>query len=168
MDSKNDIETKNEVDMVEEVHAFRPEESDTPPEKKALEKKLLWKVDILIVGLTSLIFLVNQWVSRTSRAFTAELTYAGPWQNGKRAGDGNPARHQHVQRSILQRNFSVLCVLLTSCEHYHELTTARCWLCNMHHTSEPDHSLLQGSSPAWRHRDSLCDTVLLQRMQPLS
>ncbi|KAK5994137.1 High-affinity nicotinic acid transporter-like protein [Cladobotryum mycophilum] len=59
MDSND---TKTDVIQVEhDDEGFTPEEPVQTPEEKALQRSLLLKADFLIVGVTALVFLVNQW-----------------------------------------------------------------------------------------------------------
>lgn len=58
------VETVNDVGMVEyqeKQKGFISAEPDLTVDEKKLEKRLVLKADILIVGITSLVFLVNQW-----------------------------------------------------------------------------------------------------------
>lgn len=55
------IETQ-EPDTMKIEPGFIYEDPKLAPKKTSLERKLLLKIDILIVGMTSLVFLVNQWV----------------------------------------------------------------------------------------------------------
>lgn len=64
------VELKNDINMTEHLEVpekgvvgFTYEDPKKAPEKSALERRLLLKIDILIVGITSLVFLVNQWVN---------------------------------------------------------------------------------------------------------
>ncbi len=69
------VDSKPELQIVEETQeaAYEPETYELTAEQKVIERRLLWKVDVLIVGLTALIFLVNQWV-RTLSAFLLNQT----------------------------------------------------------------------------------------------
>ncbi|KAH8812389.1 major facilitator superfamily domain-containing protein [Xylogone sp. PMI_703] len=49
------------TEMMKVEPGFVYEDPKFAPKKSALERRLLWKADLLIVGLTSLVFLVNQW-----------------------------------------------------------------------------------------------------------
>ncbi|OPB46934.1 hypothetical protein A0O28_0070580 [Trichoderma guizhouense] len=56
------VEPVNDVDMVEyQEKEFLATEPELTAEEKRLERSLVLKADILIVGMTSLVFLVNQW-----------------------------------------------------------------------------------------------------------
>ncbi|KAL7946067.1 MFS general substrate transporter [Trichoderma barbatum] len=56
------VETVNDVDMIEyQEKGFLAAEPDLTADEKQLEKRLVLKADVLIVGMTSLVFLVNQW-----------------------------------------------------------------------------------------------------------
>jgi hypothetical protein len=66
------VETVNDVGMVEyqeKQKGFISAEPDLTVDEKKLEKRLVLKADILIVGITSLVFLVNQWVSSHDAPF---------------------------------------------------------------------------------------------------
>lgn len=64
------VETVKDVDMVEyQEKEFLATEPELTAEEKRLERRLVLKADILIVGMTSLVFLVNQWVSVTDAPF---------------------------------------------------------------------------------------------------
>jgi hypothetical protein len=54
---------ENQPSDIKVVSGFDYQDPKTEPKKSALERRLVLKVDFLIVGLTSLVFLVNQWVS---------------------------------------------------------------------------------------------------------
>lgn len=63
MTRKMDQSSKTNIEMIEYHESrFTPEDPVVTPTQAALEKKLLRKLDALIVGLTALVFLVNQWV----------------------------------------------------------------------------------------------------------
>lgn len=67
------VEPVNDVDMVEyQEKEFLATEPELTAEEKRLERSLVLKADILIVGMTSLVFLVNQWVSATDAFFYDE------------------------------------------------------------------------------------------------
>jgi hypothetical protein len=53
---------------------FIYEDPKTAPKRTAAERRLVLKVDLLIVGLTSLVFLVNQWASDVSKIPPMSLT----------------------------------------------------------------------------------------------
>lgn len=64
------VEPVNDVDMVEyQEKEFLATEPELTAEEKRLERSLVLKADILIVGMTSLVFLVNQWVSFNDAPF---------------------------------------------------------------------------------------------------
>ena len=74
------VENVNEVDVVdyqEKQAGFTSAEPDLTAEERKLEKRLLLKADILIVGITSLVFLVNQWVSTDYAPFSIVEERAG-------------------------------------------------------------------------------------------
>ncbi len=63
---------KNAVDLVERpADGYTPEDPVLTATQKAIERRLLWKADMLIVGMTALVFLVNQWVRPLSTQIIA-------------------------------------------------------------------------------------------------
>jgi hypothetical protein len=63
MESNEAVLDKNEVVMKYVQDGFVAADPIQTPSKKRLQKRLLLKIDIILVGLISLIMLVNQWVS---------------------------------------------------------------------------------------------------------
>lgn len=67
MDGKDEFQVELQMEGQKDAPAgFIYEDPDTAPKKSPAERRLVLKVDLLIVGLTSLVFLVNQWVSLNS------------------------------------------------------------------------------------------------------
>ncbi|OAL28541.1 hypothetical protein AYO22_02735 [Fonsecaea multimorphosa] len=60
-EGKEEIRVEHQAADTKEVHGFVYEDPNTAPKKSRAERKLVFKADLLIVGLTSLVFLVNQW-----------------------------------------------------------------------------------------------------------
>ncbi len=70
-----DQSSKKNIEMIEHHESsFSPDDPVVTPAQAALEKRLLRKLDVLIVGLTSLVFLVNQWVGLPN-VFVREHSY---------------------------------------------------------------------------------------------
>jgi hypothetical protein len=62
----NEVHIEDQSLGNKDASTFIYEDPKNAPKKTAAERKLVWKVDLLIVGLTSLVFLVNQWASGIS------------------------------------------------------------------------------------------------------
>jgi hypothetical protein len=76
LEGKEEIRVEHHIVDPKDVSGFTYEDPKTMPKKSREERKLLVKADLLIVGMTSLVFLVNQWVSPLCHPMSWYITYS--------------------------------------------------------------------------------------------